>query len=32
MHRRILNLKGSKLYQALNKYLDEAIGDKENSN
>ena len=32
MHRRILNHKGLKIYQALNKYLDEAIGDKENSN
>lgn len=29
MHRRILNHKGLKLYQALNKYLDEAIEDKE---
>ena len=29
MHRRILNHKGLKLYQSLNKYLDEAIEDKE---
>ena len=29
MHRRILNHKGLKLYQALNKYLDESIEDKE---
>ena len=29
MQRRILNLKGSKFYQTLNKYLDEAIEDKE---
>ena len=29
MHRRILNLKDLKFYQTLNKYLDEAVGDKE---